>query len=464
MARVLVALGAALLLSLVAAIVGIATISLGHHASSPLPAELHGRREMRLTGAGELRAGAARVELAVPSHGPIAGYPAWRRDDGSGEPIFVRALFLEQGELHAVLLSLPLLLVPGELEEEIVRRAALGTETCLLVAATHTHSGPGGTWNNPLVALGGNGLFDPLRADAVAQAAEDAIALARKRLVPAHLSAGVESWTAGPAVPRSGLIDPALGAARFLDGDGRALASLLIYGMHATVIPRSAHGLDGDWPEAAAASLEQASDGAPALVLQGAGGNATFMRSGLPDDPRQAAHQLGARVAAEASRLLSGAPLFPADAPLGCSTHLAALPEPRAGLALFKPVRRAAGNLLRLFAERAALESGLELPGLSLQGVPGEPSGELGQSFRRARGERAMLVGLADGYAGYVESAARWLRGEGESSRTWHGPELAAALGIEPAAAPAQEAAGARGAAGASGPAGARTPLLNGIQ
>ncbi len=448
-ARTLLAVGAGLLLALAAALVGIATISLGHHGPPPLPAELYGRREMRLAGAGELRAGAARVELVVPSRGPIAGYPAYRRDDGSGEPIFVRALFLEQGELHAVLLSLPLLLVPGELEEEIARRAALGTETCLLVAATHTHSGPGGTWDNPLVALGGNGLFDPLRADAVAQAAEDAIALARERLLPARLSAGVESWTAGPAVPRSGLIDPALGAARLLDGDGRTLASLLVYGMHATVIPRSAHGLDGDWPEAAAQALEQASGGAPALVLQGAGGNATFLRVGLPDDPRQAARQLGARVAAEASRLLSGAPLFPADAPLACSTRLVALPEPRAGLSLFKPVRRAAGNLLRLFAGRAAIESGLELPGLLLQGVPGEPSGELGLAWHRARGERALLVGLADGYAGYVESAARWLRGEGESSRTWYGPQLAAALGIEP---------GAQGAAGASG---AQQPLLN---
>src|SRR5207245_823222 len=67
------------------------------------------------------------------------------------------------------------LLVPGELEEEVLRRAQLPPGTCLLLAATHTHSGPGGTWNELLPELSGNGRFDAPMRDAIAQAAADAI-------------------------------------------------------------------------------------------------------------------------------------------------------------------------------------------------------------------------------------------------------------------------------------------------
>ena len=67
------------------------------------------------------------------------------------------------------------------------------------------------------------------------------------------------------------------------------------------------------------------------------------------------------------------------------------------------------------------------LDGLTLLGVPGEPVGQLGLAARPA-----FLVGLADGYVGYVETAARWEAGAGEASRTDYGPGLAHALGLEP--------------------------------
>jgi neutral ceramidase len=423
--RVLVAIA----VSSAAALVLFATISLGHKPS-PLPQVLGGRRASQATGVGELRAGAARVELSMPSHGPVAGYPMWRRDDGTGEPIFVRALVLEQGDLHAVILSLPLLLIPGDLEEAIVHRASLGESDCLLAAATHTHSGPGGTWKNLLLEVGGNGLFKQARVDAVAKAAADAIALARSRLGPAHFATGLETWTAGPAVPRSGEIDSAFAAARLLDSDNRTVASILVYAMHATVVPRSEHKLSGDWPEAAARQIEEVSDRAPALVLQGAEGSATFSRAQLPEDPLKAAEQLGGRIAAEGLRVISGGQLFPSSTPLSCTTKIAALPEPQAGRAVWRPFRRAAGNLLRLYADRSVVGTTLELPGLALIGVPAEPVGGFAIAERRAHGGRAMLVGLADGYAGYVETPAHWQSAEGESARTWYGPDLAAALGL----------------------------------
>ncbi|MFL5246301.1 MAG: hypothetical protein ACJ79V_00645, partial [Myxococcales bacterium] len=61
--------------------------------------------------------------------------------------------------------------------------------------------------------------------------------------------------------------------------------------------------------------------------------------------------------------------------------------------------------------------------GLDLQGVPGEPVGALSR-------DGMQLVGLADGYLGYVEEPKRATAGEGESGRTYYGAGLASALGI----------------------------------
>ena len=77
--------------------------------------------------------------------------------------------------------------------------------------------------------------------------------------------------------------------------------------------------------------------------------------------------------------------------------------------------------------DRFAVQTRLQLGSLTLLGVPGEPVGELGLAARPA-----VLIGLADGYFGYVETPERWEAGLGESSKTYFGPSLAHALGLWP--------------------------------
>ncbi|MBS2024368.1 MAG: hypothetical protein JST92_18365, partial [Deltaproteobacteria bacterium] len=72
------------------------------------------------------------------------------------------------------------------------------------------------------------------------------------------------------------------------------------------------------------------------------------------------------------------------------------------------------------------------LPGLVLQGVPGEPVGELANALRMRSPVPFALVGLADGYVGYIETPEHALAGAGESERTWYGPALAETLGLLP--------------------------------
>ena len=87
--------------------------------------------------------------------------------------------------------------------------------------------------------------------------------------------------------------------------------------------------------------------------------------------------------------------------------------------------RRAFANAVALVREPTAIETRLRVGPLMLVGVPGEPVGELG---RRMAPE--VLVGLADGYSGYVETPEHWSAGEGEAARTWFGPGLAGSLGL----------------------------------
>jgi hypothetical protein len=439
-------------------------------AGTPAPPELvSGRMAFDAESTGPLLAGAAEVAVAPAPGGPIAGYPAPRRDLGNGAPLAARALVLHAGDLQIAVVSLPLLLISPDLEEQILRFTNLGAKACLLVAATHTHSGPGGYWQSPLGVIGATGVFSEERRDALASAAAQAIAQARAQARPARLVVAQADWAQGPASSRGPhVLDPALSAVQALDAAGRSIGALAVYGMHPTVIPRAQRTLSGDWPEAAARALEQAGTG-PALVLQGAGGDATWPRggsSGLVDSLREGletsaepaatpdeaeARRLGAKVALRTLALLSGklpsalqggeaaagglqqdagAPLPPVR--LRCSVRLVALPAPEGGRSLVYPLRTAATNVLRLLAPRAALQTTLDLPGLRLAGVPGEPVGELGLVARAGSAVPLAVIGLADGYAGYAETRARAELGEGESSRTWYGPGLAAALGLEP--------------------------------
>ncbi|MFL5311624.1 MAG: neutral/alkaline non-lysosomal ceramidase N-terminal domain-containing protein, partial [Myxococcales bacterium] len=168
-----------LAIRIAAAAVGLAALvllalPLGRRSPLPAPAVVHGRSALQAQADAAIEVGAARMTIEVPRGVPLAGYAGRRRAASEGQ-VYVRALVLRSGEVRAIVVALDALLISGDLEEEVLRRAQLPPRTCLLLAATHTHSGPGGTWDNELAELVGNGRFDRAMRDAVAQAVADAI-------------------------------------------------------------------------------------------------------------------------------------------------------------------------------------------------------------------------------------------------------------------------------------------------
>lgn len=413
---------------IVAAVIGFAAlvvlaVPLGRQAPLPLPATVHGRAVVHQSSNAPLEVGAEKMTLEVPRGSPLAGYAGWRRADRDS-PVYVRALVLRAGELRAIIVALDSLLVSAGLEEEVLRRAQLPPRTCLLLAATHTHSGPGGTWDNLIAEVGGNGRFDRALRDGVAQTIADAIRGALGYLRAGRLAIGQVEWGDGPARVRSaGPVDPTLFALQARDESGVVVATLALYGMHPTVMPATSHVPSGDWPGAAARAIEQETQ-APALVLQGAGANATWSRDGLPEDAALAAEGLGNTVARRTLDLLETA-AWNGGAPLACDVTLHALPPAQASVRVPWPLRRGASNALALWAPPFAVRTEISVAGARLSGVPGELVGSLALAAAPEH-----FIGLADGYLGYVEDPARALRGEGEAGRTYYGPGLARALGV----------------------------------
>jgi hypothetical protein len=90
--------------------------------------------------------------------------------------------------------------------------------------------------------------------------------------------------------------------------------------------------------------------------------------------------------------------------------------------------RAAGNNLLCHSSPRVAEVTALALGPLEWLGVPGEPTTGAGAELARRTGATRVL-GLTDGYLGYIETADLVKEGQGESRRQYFGPGLLERLG-----------------------------------
>ncbi|HVY61853.1 MAG TPA: hypothetical protein VHF22_09380, partial [Planctomycetota bacterium] len=113
-----------------------------------------------MPGAGPLRAGAGAVEITPDLSGPpvwMAGFDSGRRALGVHDPLWARALVLDDGRARVGIVALDLI---GFFHDEVVlaRRALprdLGIDY-LAVCSTHDHEGPDtmGLWGSRLLSSG----------------------------------------------------------------------------------------------------------------------------------------------------------------------------------------------------------------------------------------------------------------------------------------------------------------------
>jgi neutral ceramidase len=366
-------------------------------------------------GAGPLLAGAATVPLDLPGPLPVAGFPRLKwLEEGPRDPVEARAVVLQESGCTVALASVEILLVPGKLERAVSRRLRDLPLDRLVLAATHTHAGPGGYWDEALGERLATGPYDGAVFDALADRIAAAVRKAAAALEPAYLSVGRGDASVLVRSRGGTAVDGRLVSARLIGLSGSAIAEIVLFPSHATLLGLDNHRISGDWPGALVRSRPT-----PTIFFQGALGDQTpRIAPGASSKPDAYARLVGAKL----EQLEHGQPdPFPE---LAVATATVVLPPPDPG-ASPPPLKRLVRNLFyEVVPDRATLAA-IRLGPLTLVAVPGEPVAEVGRRFRAAAGEGSEILALAGDYLGYVETSERMAEMAGETVRTYYGPELA---------------------------------------
>jgi len=372
--------------------------------------------EPGLASDGDLWAGAAAVEITPPRrlwNTMMAGYSNPKQlPQGVHDPLYAKALILDNGHTRMCVVTTDLLSVPINLRESVLARLPRPTGLAperVLICASHTHSGPGGLTSMKF-AQQFLGRFSPQAEDHVATGIARAITAAAADLRPAkwgYASAEVSGFTHNRRGKST--TDPQVGVLRVDGADDEPIALLVNFGTHPVFLDEDNCRFSADFVGYMLAAIEQARGGV-AMFANGALGDQN------PDQPQQVegayarAEHYGKRMAQEALRI-AGRARTRRQAALASILGWLQLPAPTAAI----ETRRVPVMAMRI-------------SDILLLGVPGEPSAEIGLDIRRRARQFAfdlpMVVGLANDEIGYILSRQDYERGGYEAETSFYGPTL----------------------------------------
>ncbi len=374
------------------------------------------------TAASEVRAGASKEVLQLPSGVPLAGYGRRRGKPSTGvhDPVSVRALVLEKDGATIALVSSDLLIIDETLCEAVHRQlAAEGLSGVhVILAATHTHSGPGayGTRFFEKISMG---HFNRAVFDEIVRAVTQAIHRAHESLAPVRV-AYATSLTEGLVKNRviaDGPLRRELTVCAFYHAGAEPFAVIVNFSAHPTTLGAWNRALSADYPGVVMREVERAFPSATCLFFAGAVGDQAPVKQGSGFDT---AEHLGGALAQRVMPLLEG---LHAEVP----TTLAAFEEHYR----LPPAQLRAGRWVvprwlgaRLVDDDATL-SLVSVGDLLFVGVPCDLAAELGETLQTAatsRGFHPVIVGFANDYVGYCVPRALYEQKKYESSMAFNGP------------------------------------------
>lgn len=360
----------------------------------------------------------AELPLELPDGVPLAGFAQrLSKNQGTRDPVSVRALALFEPGCSVVLVSAEILLVPASLTRVVRERLTDLNLDVLVLGATHTHSGPGGYWKHLLAEYATMGQYQPQVFEALANRIVEVVRRAVSTRVPVELSTARAELPALARNRNGGAVDGHLLLVR-LTGYRGPLAQVVVFPAHPTLLGMENRRISGDWPGALMRGQPVTT-----LFFQGAAGDQSVQ---MPPDVASTPSAYAGLLSAELAKLrLSAADPAPPLAAAVASTLLPA-PDPGASPGL---LRRLSANLtFGFFPERSSVTA-LRLGPVMILAVPAEPVAEVGRLWRAAVGDGAEVVSLAGDYLAYVDTSERVSRREGEAVRTLFGPELERRLG-----------------------------------
>lgn len=348
-----------------------------------------------------LWAGVAVVEITPDRPVPLGGYGrrAGKPLQGVHDPLYAKALWLETRERSICLVTTDLIGTTLEIRDAIRPEGA-----DLILAASHTHSGPGalarGFWQLAM------GRFDAeFHAELVAKL-KRVVREARAVLLPARIAFARGQ---APGFNRNrrrpgGPVDPELQILLVTDALSRPLAIVANYSAHPTILSDRNFLVSADWPGFFQRALEERT-GAPVLFTNGAQGDLAPRAPSGRDDFEKCA-SLGEQLAARAADLLGNIEKTQSEVRITYVERGVELPSPTLPL-----------------APRKSVLGVLDLNGVKMFCFPGEPAVELGLELKR-RFPGAWILGLANDHLGYFLAEEDYRNGGYERTVSFYGPRM----------------------------------------
>ncbi len=396
-----------------------------------------------------MRAGYARTVISPPPGTYLAGFAA--RHDPAREihdDLWARALVLEDGDRRVAFVVYDLCEIDAAFVAAVrrtVQEATGITPDAVMMAATHTHAAPA------TIALY-SPPPDAAWLEALPARVTHAVAAAAHHLAPATVGVGFGRETSVARNRRrpDGPVDHTVGVLR-VDRPAEAPALLVHYACHPTVLGPDNLQVSRDYPGFALDAIEQTTRGW-ALFANGACGDVNVGHSvdrsalglALPGRTFERAADLGGRLAREALRVASGTRTL--DGGLAAGSRSLAVPlrptpppdemhaQVRVCRARLRTLEAAHADEETLMAARLELlyaELGLTwveerggaetetvevqafaLGNVAFVGLPGEFFAESGLRLKaQSPFPQTIIVGYANGGAGYVPPAAAFIEG-----------------------------------------------------
>ena len=229
----------------------------------------------------DLMLGVASRPITPPVGGYLYGYPSPPRSTSVHDDLTVTALYLQEGETRALLLSFTICSLATALctrLSEILEAETGVPRSAMILHATHTHSGPS-TTNSVGWGSADSDYIDRILIPAACEAAREAVAapvparlaiatgecllgINRRQLVDGHAVLGQRP---------GGIQDTTMTVLGFFSPEDKPLATAVHYAAHCTASGKNTE-ITRDWAGVMIDALAAAS-GAPVLFLQGPEGD-----------------------------------------------------------------------------------------------------------------------------------------------------------------------------------------------
>jgi neutral ceramidase len=405
-----------------------------------------------------LRAGFSKVCISPPLGAPLAGFAARLGvSEGIHDDLFARALVITNDDDTIALVSLDVLALPDvfvrRVRESIHAITGIGADS-VMIASTHTHAGPVTitTFFNPEETV--NNAY----MDSLARAVDEAVTAAWRGSFPARI--GVSAGRVGGIgvnrrTPDQRPVDEEIGIIKVEDKGGALRGVFVNYACHPTVLGSNNLLISGDFPNFTIQRIEETiGPGSFAMFVNGTQGNISMGHSSelsaigviTPGRTFEHAQELG-HLLADAT--LAALPDIRTDetATIGALNIRVNLPlkdypvleetdkrlreadEELASLSMngAPPDQLMRAKTNRLYAsitnfyarEARALPDGhlpIELQALRIGetafiAVPAEVFVEIGLKLKHLAPHRTFIVGLANGYIGYLPTREAYQAG-----------------------------------------------------